>query len=307
MTVSMTLLIVSCQKDPLDEVNSGIWNKERNIVDVSFRGQIGDITNYREGDSATISFTCNTAEITDLSKVEITSLELSVGATASVTKGDYLNFNNNDNTAKITVTAAYGGKSLDWTIKLVPFNEELVGTWKISGLYVYGGTGAAYGGSSLVEMRSKSWCWNSKTGPAAEMDNTLTFALTGVTDEGNSYGTIKNDAGSDGLYADFIFVNKTPNVNVNSFYRKIPTGTGTWERNYSAGTVTFTFADGITATTGGFISASSETVYGTFVKTVTDHSFKFTLKGADDWASIYSDYDRFVSNPRYYWIDISKQ
>lgn len=307
MAISMSLLMTGCQKDPLDEVNSGTWNKERNVVNISFKGQIGDITSYRKGDSATISFVCNMADITDLSKVEITGLELSVGATASVKKGEVLNFDNDENSAKVTVTAAYGGQSLDWTIKLVPFNEDLVGTWKISGLYVYGGTGAAYGGSSLVEMRSKSWCWNSTTGPAAEIDNTLTFTLTGVTDEGNTYGTIVNNAGTDGLYANFIFINKTPNVDLNSFYRKIPTGTGTWERNYSAGTIKFTFADGTTTTTGDFIAASSETIYGTIAKTVTDHSFKFTLKGADDWTNIYSDYDRFVSNPRYYWIDISKQ
>jgi len=303
---SVSLLNIGCQKDPLDDVNSGTWNKERNIIDISFDSQIGDMTRYRDGDSATISFVCNMANLTDLSSVKLTSLELSVGASASVSVGDALNFNNDDHTAKITVTAANGGKTLDWIIKLIPFNEELVGTWKITGQYVYGGTGAIYGGSSLVEMSSKSWCWNTQTGPSAEKDNTLTFKLEGVTEDGNSYGSVVNNAGADGLYANYIYILSDPDVDVNSFYRKIPEGTGNWKRDYSAGTVTFTFEDG-TTTTGSFISASTETIYGSITKTVTDHSFKFSLSGVDDWTHIYTDYDRFVSNPSKYWIDISKQ
>jgi len=298
-------LLTGCQKDPLEDVNSGTWNKERNIVDVTFNGQVGDITKFREGDSAVISFTCNTSVVTDLSNVAISNLEISCGASASVSKGDVLDFSNEDNTAKITVTAA-NGDTLDWIVTLNPFNEELLGTWSISGLYVYGGTGPAYGGASLVEMRSKSWCWDATTGPVAEMDNTLTFTLTGVTDEGNSYGTIVNNAGSDGLYADFIYILSNPDVDVNGYYRKIPFGSGTWERDYSTGTVTFTFEDG-TTTTGVFTSAGTETLYGTITKTVSDRAFAFTLSGTDDWTNIYGDYDRFVSNPRKFWVDITKQ
>jgi len=298
-------LLTGCQKDPLDEVNSGTWNKERNIIDITFNGQIGDITQFREGDSATISFVCNTSVVTDLSNVTISGLELSYGASASISKGDALDFSNEDHTAKVKVTAA-DGDTLDWIITLNPFSEELIGTWSISGLYVYGGTGAVYGGVSVVEMNSKSWCWDATTGPAAEMDNTLTFTLTGVTDEGNPYGTIVNNPGSDGLNANFVYTLSNPDVDVNHFYRKIPTGTGTWLRNYSTGTVTFTFEDG-TTTTGVYTSAGTETLYGTITKTVSDHAFAFTLSGKDDWDNIYGDYDRFVSNPRKFWVDITKQ
>lgn len=307
MILASLSILTGCQKDPLDDVNSGTWNKERNIIDITFDGQVGDITRARAGDSATISFICNTAAVTDLSKVKIASLELSYGASASVSKDQTVDFSNDSHTATITVKAAHGGGTLDWIIKLVPFKEDLLGTWKISGLYVYGGTGAVYGGSSLAEMIKKSWCWDAKTGPAAELDNTLTFTLSGVTKEGNSYGTVVNNPGNDGLNANFIYTAKTPNIDVNKFYRKIPTGTGTWIRDYSAGTVSFTFEDGTTTTTCIFASAGSENIYGSIVKTITDHSLEFSLKGADDWNNIYTDYDRFVSNPSKFWIDINKQ
>jgi hypothetical protein len=297
------LSLQGCQKDPLREVNDGDWNKERNILGITFNGQVGDAAIARDGDDASITFTYNTAISEDLSSIAITELEISYGATASVETGATLNFDNSDNSAVITITPA-NGDPLDWKITLIPFSESLLGTWNISGLYVYGGTGDIYGGTSLHLLTSVS-VWNTATGPAAEMDNTLTFTLSGIDDVGNSYGTVVNNSGSDGLYADFVYIASDPDVDVNKFYRKVPTGTATWVHNYSAGTVIFTFADGSTST-ATWVSSGSETLYGSIVKTTADYSFRFTLKGTDDWTHIYSAYDKLVSNPRVYWVDITK-
>lgn len=297
--------LCGCQNDPLEEVNEGAWNNERNILGVEFNGQIGDAVITRVGDTATISFTYNTAMGEDLSKVALNELEISYGATASVATGTLLNFDNATHTDSIIVTSAQG-KKLVWYVTLNPFTETLLGTWKITGQYVYGGTGPAYGGANVFEMSAITWAWSASTGPAAELDNTLTFTMGGVTEEGNSYGTIVNDPGPNGLFANYMFYSSVGNADVNGFYRKIPTGTGSWVRDYSAGTVTFTFADG-TTTTGTFAAAGTETLYGSITKTIVDHAFVYTLTGKDDWTNIYKDYDKFVSNPRKFWVDIAKQ
>lgn len=301
-------VLSACQKDPLDEVNDGNWNKEKNILGISFNGQVGNATITRNGDIATIEFTYNTSVSEDFSAIEITALEVSYGAKASATVGETLNFENSENSAAITITPVHGDP-LNWTIKLSPFNETILGTWNITALSVYGGTGPVYGGASVAEMTDKSWCWDASTGPAAEKNNTLTFTLSGIDEDGNSYGTIVNDAGNDGKYANFTYINSDPDVDLNSFYRKIPEGEATWLRNYAAGTVTFTFSDGSTSTCD-FVEAGTETLYSdasrTITKTVIDHAFAFTLSGVDDWTNIYTDYDRFVSNPRKYWIEITK-
>jgi len=301
--LAVALTLYGCQKDPLADVNEGKWNKERNIIDITLNGQIGDALINRDGDAATIDFKYNTAA-GELSAVKLNGMEISYGATASVSVGQTLNFDNATNSATITITSAQG-KSLDWVVTLTPFTETLLGTWSISGLYVFGGTGPDYGGAAVLKMTDKSWCWDATTGPAAEQDNSLTFTLEGFTEDGNSFGKVVNDAGTDGLYADFIFTNSDPDVDVNRFYRKIPTGEGIWLRNYSTGLVTFTFANG-TTTSGNFISAGTETVYGTITRTTIDHAISFALSGVDNWDKIYSDYDKFVSRPRRYWIDITK-
>jgi hypothetical protein len=303
LLLTVTSLMWSCQKDPLEEVSEGKWNKERNILGITFKGQVGDAVIDRTGDVATISFKYNTAEGTDFSKISIKDIEISYGSTANADSGTVLNFDNETKTASIKVTSA-AGESLDWNITMIPFTETLLGTWKITGLYVYGGTGQAYGGTTTAKMTEKSWCWDPTKGPAAEQDNTLTFTLSGVTDDGSTYGTIVNNSGNDGLYADFIYTLSTPAVDVNGFYRKIPKGEGSWLRNYSTGMVTFTFANGTTST--GLFATGTENLLGTQTRTIPDHAFAFTLKGKDDWTNIYKDIDRFVSNPVRYWIDITK-
>ena len=170
---------------------------------------------------------------------------------------------------------------------------------------VYGGTGPEYGGAAVVVMTSKSWVWPAKGGPAAEQDNTLTFTLTGITEEGNTYGKVVNDAGADGLYADFIYI-KDPVTDVNNHYRKIPKGEGEWSRNYTTGTISFKFPNGET-TTGTFIGPGVEDLGNSKTRTTTNNAFRFTLNGTDDWVKIYSDYDKFVKRPRVFWIDVTKQ
>ncbi|MBP7462890.1 MAG: hypothetical protein KA793_01060 [Bacteroidales bacterium] len=298
-------MMFSCQKDPMSEINDGDWNKERNIIGITFADQVGTATITRDGNNAEINFTYNTSASADFSAIKIQKLEISYGASSSVNVGDALNFQNDSKSATITITPA-NGESLIWTVILKPFTETLLGTWSINGLYVYGGTGPSYGGASTAKMSDKPWCWSTTEGPDKEHDNTLTFTMEGITSEGNTYGKIVNAAGADGKYANFIYVAKTPNIDLNKFYRTIPKGEGKWMRNYATGTVSFTFADGTTKT-GSFDAPGTYNLGDGKSRTLTTYAFSFTLNGVDDWVNIYTDYDRFVSRPRRYWIDIIKK
>ena len=298
---TVALLLFSCKKDPLSEVDSGDWNHERNIIGIRFNGQVGDATIVRNGDTATIQFTYNTAASEDLSAIEIIELEISYGATASVSTGQTLDFEA-DSQAVITVTPVHG-EPLDWQITLVPFSESLLGQWYIDKLAVFGGTGPEYGGAAVLYMTQKPWCWDPVTGPSAEEDNILTFELTGVTGEGNPYGTIINDPGEDGLYTDFVYVLGDSSIDLNDKYRKIPKENGTWLRDYSTGTVTFTFDNGSTSVATLRGPGTYDQGWG-ITKFVGVYSFEFTLEGTDDWDNIFKDYDKFVKNPRKYWVDI---
>lgn len=302
------LLAVSfsaCQKDPMSEINDGAWNRERNILNIKFDGQVGKTVITRNGDVANIKFTYNPVSEHPISAIPVNSLEISYGAKASVQRGSLLNFDNETSTATIRVTPV-NGEPLDWTVTLEPFVEELEGTWDVKSLYVFGGTGPDYGGAAVLRMSDKPWCWPANYGPNREEDNKLTITLTEITPEGNTKGKIVNDAGADGKYADFIFVAKTPNVDVNHFYRAIPKGEGTWFRDYTTGKITFTFPDGTTRV-GEFAQLGTVDLGYGIKRELKTNAFVFELNGQDNWDDIYSDFDKFVSRPRKYWIDISKQ
>lgn len=301
----LAVSFTACQTDPMSEINEGAWNRERNILNIKFDGQIGDATISRDGNNANIVFKYNTTSGHPLSAVPLTLFEISYGASASVSLGGTLNFDNEDNSAKITVTPV-NGEALNWTLTLIPFTEELIGTWDIKSLYVFGGTGVEYGGAAVLRMSDKPWCWPAEYGPDREEDNKLIFTLSEITPEGNTTGKIVNDVGADGRYADFIFIAKTPNIDVNHFYRKIPIGEGTWYRDYATGEITFTFADG-TKQVGELAQPGTVDLGNGILRSLATKAFVFELNGNDDWDNIYNDFDKFVSRPRKYWIDISKE
>jgi hypothetical protein len=297
-----TLMIVvsGCVKDPYDDVVSN----ERSIEAVTLGGgltQVGPaIVDRAEGK---VSVQVLVDESTNLSSVQ-PIIQASYKAKTQPESGAAVDFASNGNKFEYTVTAE-SGQTRTWTVELVPFSETLPGTYKIIGQSIYGGTGPEYGGGAVMNLTDKPWVWPATDGPQAEQDNTLEFEFVGVTPEGHTHGIVKNNAGTDGLYADYKFV-LNPATDVNNFYRKIPKGEGTWLRNYTTQTITFTFADGTTAT-GAFIGAQSFDFGNGNVKTITKNAFDFTLNGTDDWGNIYSDYDKFVKRPRRFWIEVEKQ
>ncbi|MEH0152912.1 hypothetical protein V6R21_02135 [Limibacter armeniacum] len=301
----IVLAQTSCVKDPLEDIQDGSWNNERSVINIKFENQVGQAEIHRIDETkGEINITINVSAVPDLSQIALQSLQTSFGATASVQVGDALNFENDSQTSTLTVTSPTG-KTRDYTLKVESFEETLLGTYKITDLMVWGGTGPEYGGGAVLSMVSKPWIWPETGGPAAELDNTLTFEMEGITEEGNTYGKIINNAGDDGLYADFQYVGD-PATDVNHFYRTVPKTNGTWERNYALGQLVFTFEDG-TKVIGEFVGAGTEDLGFDKTKATTDFALAFNLNGTDDWDKIYSDYDKFVKKPRRYWIDLQKQ
>jgi len=306
----IAMLAQSCEKDLQDEINDGKWNHERQVIDIKFENQVGlAVIEALDASTGSIEITINVGAVPDLSNIKISAMQLSYQAVASVGIGDALNFENPERSAKLSVKSQTG-ESREYTVHVSEFEEEIVGSWNIQGLTIYGGTGPEYGGGAVMALADKPWCWNAGTGPEAECDNIITFSMTGVTDDGNTYGTCVNDAGADGKFFDAMYVGNNPetgeNVDLKHFYRQIPEGESTWLRDYSAGTITFTDKDG-NVTTGSFVGAGTENLGYDKSFTVTDNALAFTLNGQDDWTNIYTDYDKFVKKPRKFWVTIKKQ
>ncbi|RED95301.1 hypothetical protein [Marinoscillum furvescens] len=308
LKITLLVLVVvqfGCVKDPFKEFEEGSWNNERSILEIQFEHQVGAAQIERDGpESGTITLGINELAV-DFSSVKLSSLVVSYDANASVAVGETLNFDNTEKSATVSVTSPTG-LTRDYTIILEPFTETLVGTYEVTGLVVWGGTGPEYGGGAVLAMMDKPWAWDETTGPAAELDNTITFELGGFTANGNSYGTLTHSAGADGLYADYVFV-LDPQTDVNHHYRKLPTGEAQWERNYATGKVTFTWADGSTSSCVYREAPTTIDVGFDRSKTVENQAFEFVVDGVDDWDNIYTDYDKFVKRPRTFWVDVKKQ
>lgn len=293
-----------CQ-DPWQDIEEGNWNNERSILNITFQNQVGQAQIERiDDETGKIHVSINVDAVPDLSAIQIQELVLSYQAQSDIAQGEAINFENESNSSEITITSPTG-KKRDYTIIANPFSEDIIGTYTVDQQVLYGGTGLQYGGGAVLNLSDKPWIWPSEEGAVKELDNTLVFELTGITDDGNTYGTVTNNAGDDGTYANFLFVGD-PQTDVNGFYRKIPKVNGEWLRDYNTGTIIFTFEDGHT-TTGRFIGPGTEDLGNGLSNTVENNAFVFDLNGVDDYDNIYSDYDKFVKNPHKYWIEITKQ
>lgn len=300
----------SCVNDPLEDITKGGWNHERTVIGIIFENQVGKaIIENTDSTTGVITLAINVSVIPDLTNVKLTQLELSYQAKSTLTIGQTMNFQNDTKSGIITITSVTGQKR-DYTIHVTEFNETILGVWDIKALTVYGGTGPEYGGGGVLQLSDKPVCWSTVYSPTTECDNTLTFTLDSISEGGNTYGKVVNNAGADGKYADFIFSGDNPEnpsktVDVTKFYRQIPKGTGHWMRDYVKGTVMFTDSIG-KITTGTFVSAGTEDLGNGKTMTITNNAFAYNLSGTDDWTNIYKDYDKFVKKPRRYWISVTK-
>jgi hypothetical protein len=307
--MALSLLMGGCQKNPLDDVEDGGWNKEKRIIGLTFKDQAGNATININADDSSKGTVGVTIVNPDFSKyLVIKKMEVSYQSKASVNAGDSIKFDPISHSATISVLSA-SGETREYTVTVTPLVEDLIGTWSINELDIFGGTGPYYGGAGFVNLSGDPSWWDATTGVAAELDNTLEFTFEGVTDSGQTYGTCVNNPGPDGKYANFVWTGDIPKgntlVDVNYNYQKIPQGTSTWTRDYSAGTITFT-KDKESAV-ASFVNSGQITYWGKTLN-VTDNALKFSgLKAAGGWGPIYTAYDQIVYAPWDYYIQIKKK
>ena len=158
----LLLLVISqlaCVTDPLKDIEEGNWNNERSVINIKLENQVGKATIERIDDNTgTIVLAINSDAVPDLSSIKLSSIQLSYGAESSVKIGESLNIENASKSTTMTVTSPTG-KTREYTITATSFKETILGTYKITDLGVYGGTGPEYGGDSVLAMTSKSWLW----------------------------------------------------------------------------------------------------------------------------------------------------
>ena len=251
--------------------------------------------------------------------------------TAKAADGLKISVNGAEKQVKFTedLTFAAGQvTSIDYTYYDVALiQDSLLGKFKIKAMWVYGGTGAEYGGAGWIDLHNKPWWFDQDSGHdiTAELDNYIEFTLTDLLEAGaKRTGKCINWAGVDGKNWSCFFHNTSINgaepTDGRSFYRQIPIGESTWVRDLTVtpNTVTFTDAWG-NATVVEVYEPTYEFVPGyndsnaaantrIFPRSEED-DLTFHAKittGKDNWNTIYNEVDKVYDRPRDFFIDVEK-
>ena len=309
---------------------TGNKSNERTLLSISFDHQIGDaVITPVDDENGTVEFQLAIDLIDDLSQVEITGLTVSYGATATAKTGDKIDFTANNPT--VTVTAE-SGKTRVYALQMAPFTESFAGNYAIQGSVIFGGLGDATSsevwswGCLLVDKpENKSWNWKKYNalgyGPTANYDNYLEIKCTKINDDGTTEGTCINYGGADGKHWNCFWdgeQNKDKpgqDLDLRHFYRVIPIGESTWKKDYSAGTITFTSAEGVVTVCAMFDEDIVICQDANKTVTVDKQCLAFLVDGDTTWnkdneayiASILgSDYLKWVIAPRYFFLMVEK-
>lgn len=307
----MALIGTSCQDDARNtEELIDPWLRERTPVSFKLEGQVGEATivdNWRNDTEGTIVITMISTAVEDLHHVKVLDLGLQYNATSSVTVGSTLDISSG---SASFVVVAENGESRTYTLRYEEFKEPIVGVYDVDQLWLYGGTGPEYGGGAVWNMMEKSWRWNVAGKPTAEEDNTITLVLKGVDENtGDTYGTCYNDAGPDGMYASFIYDDKNwTKHDLKHFYRCIPEGEGTWQKNAKTGAITFISSAGVRRTCS-LIGAGTHTLDAYKNITIQNMAFNFPITEgvSDNWDVIWEDDAKYLWHPRNFIVKVTKR
>ncbi|MBQ0077524.1 MAG: hypothetical protein KBS55_02680 [Bacteroidales bacterium] len=313
-------LFAACNPESKDPGKTGGGSHERSIISIAFEGQIGESTiEATDATTGTISFQIATDLVEDMSKVKVTSIVVSYGATASVKTGETIDLTTAE--PVITVTSEAGDKR-DYALRMDAFTESFAGCYSITGYTLVGGLGAdqgwAWGTMEVCAPEVKSWCWDaSGYGPTADYDDYLEIACTTINSDGTTEGTCHLWGGANAKHWNCVYqgaVNKEHegvDLDLRGFYRNIPIGESTWKRDYDAGTITFKAKDG----TETVCMIKDEDILLGLNKAgeekkvvIAEQAFAFAVPGSQVWEEtyIYTDYAKFVLHPLYMFVHVSK-
>ncbi len=296
ITLVSLLVLGACTTNPLDDIEEGTWNKERNVTLLLVEGQIGLANIERDANNAIITVFCRVDEIADLSQVEIKDIQLAYGASSVNVEGTTLDFSNG-NTPTITVKSA-NGATLQWMVKMNPFKSDLEGVWYYSDMAIF-----------CDFFSYETWGWTETAKlidllPSAkpELDNVITFTIEGADADGNPFGSYKNDVGPNGEYGTYIgtgFTEVEGELDLTDRFRKMPKGEGTWVRDYAQNKVIITdeynqefVLDLILNEETGDVTLSTSLPYLT-------HDY--------NWTSTDYTYEKLTNVSNRYWYDMVRE
>lgn len=259
------VILLACQKDPMSEIKDGTWNKERNIIEVSFSGQIGKSKITRAGNVATVEFLDYSD---DFSNIQINSLEISYGATTTVKIGDKLNFNNTEKTATVTISPA-NGEPLVWKIKASLYVNPYKGTWGIQSFRMKWDDWNGWGLKGEAEVALKM------TNAAPGIDDIITFGgIDGVDASGAYYGVYERTSGADGKFGTYV---SSKGTDYSDKFGQLPNGKGKYFINPDN-----SVSVAIDGSTKKYNSNGSKTTDGI--------TMNFDLKATQIWTIDWNDY-----------------
>ena len=254
LSVAAVMVFSACQEAERNtEELIDPWLRERTPVNVRLESQVGPAvisSDWRTDDLGTVTVSLVTPEL-DLSAVKVVALDFAYPEseycpTASIKPGDTIDLS--DGTAEFVVTAK-SGETRTYTISYTNFRDPLEGSYSFTPVgYVLEDSKHSYlcacvmiGGFeqwiTYCNVMDKTGLWiNGSYWPIDENDNILSFRLDKVNDiTGETYGTVVNEAGPDGKYADYQmkagWSDTTPTYDINDEYRLIPVGKARWAKH----------------------------------------------------------------------------
>lgn len=330
LTSVVELNIASCMPTPVEITEVKITAGEAIVGEFTFDFVKGTLTPVEGTSSNTAVLTVNNATSIENGQSEKFYL-LVKPFVASAKDGLTITVNGAEKQMSLKEDLVFApGKttSIDYTYYDVTLIEDsLLGCFRIKTMWVYGGTGANYGGAGWVDIYNKPWWFDQDSGHSitAELDNYLEFTLTDLLDGGNKLtGKCVNWAGEDGKNWSCYFHNSQINsgepTDGNALYRHIPIGESTWVRDLTVtpNTVTFTDAWGNVTVVEvyeptyefvpGYGDSNATANTRTFPRTEGD-DLTFHAKitaGKDNWNTIYNEIDKVYDRPRDFFVDVDR-
>ena len=324
------LNIASCMPEPVEITEVKITAGEAIVGEFTFDFINGTVTPVEGTSSNTATLTVKNAEKIENGQSEKFYLIVKPFV-ASAKDGLTITVNGSEKQISLNSDLVFApGKttSIDYTYyDVTQIKDSLLGCFKIKTMWVYGGTGAEYGGAGWVDIYNKPWWFDQDSGHSitAELDNYLEFTLTDLLDGGNKLtGKCVNWAGADGKNWSCYFHNTQINggepTDGNALYRHIPIGESTWVRDLTVTPNTVTFTDAWGKVTvmeiyepqytfvPGYNDSNAAANTRTFPRTEGD-DLTFHAKvtaGKDNWNTIYNEIDKVYDRPRDFFVDVDR-
>ena len=251
------LAALACTAEPRNtEPLTDPWLRERTPVNVRLESQIGAAVisdDWRDDSNGTVSVSLITNSL-DLSRVKVEAIDFKFPDSeycpkASISPGGTIDLSSGSGSFVVT---AYNGETRTYTVTYTTFKDPLEGTYTFTrvpgildkanapacAMIIVGGWDGEVVRSTVMD---KWWHWGKGYMPTNEDDNTLSFRLEKADAEtGDTFGTLVNTPGADGLYANYLYNNE---IDVNDRYRILPAGKSRWSKDGSGSISIYTYED----------------------------------------------------------------